>query len=95
MFLTSIGPNGNAVLPKTGDAVTDDKNTEFTKKLLEKAGIKIDNDKDKNKLDDPTEGETKLATTRSLSPDIAANTPGDTPLNIEKTIVAKASEWDV
>lgn len=85
MFLTSIGPNGNAILPKSEGAASDDKNPEFTKKLLEKAGIKLD---DSEKMDTADTGKPS----RSMSPEIAEH-----PTLTEKTIVAKAaaSEWEV
>ena len=91
MFLTNIGPSGNAVLPKTEGAAVDDKTTEFTKKLLEKAGLKVDGTD--SKVDDDTADTGKQ--TRSISPEIA-----DQPSLTEKTIVAKASsgaasEWEV
>lgn len=69
MFLTSIGQTN-----KTGSTET----TEFTKKLLEKAGIMVDQDKVEDKA-------------RSISPDIIASTP---PPEEAVAAPKGKSEWD-
>jgi hypothetical protein len=75
MFLTSIGQNGNAV-PSNNDPDTSD----FTKKLLEKAGLKADT---LEKLPESSDE-------KRLSPDISTPPSGEK----EEPAEEKGSEWD-
>lgn len=76
MFLAGITPSGNVETKTEGSTDASD----LTKKLLEKAGVKIE--------EKPTE-DPDLPPKRSLSPDIAATVPeGSNPISTEKTLVA-------
>lgn len=77
MFLTSIGQNGATAASKDLDS----DNTEFTKKLLEKAGLSV------NQLDEMTKS--KPDEEKRLSPDISTPPSGE-----KEDKEANKGEWD-